>query len=463
MSVDEICGLEHLHQHTEFSLLDGFATPEELAERATKINQKYICISDHGMMGAVPRQIRACEEHKREPIFAVELYVNPNQPCLSEGKDMSAILADMSDLERKKMRTSYHLLAIAYNDIGFINLVKLSSWGWTNGFYYKPRVNHEQLMAHKEGIIFTSCCYMSEIGQAFEEGGEEAGFAMIEKYMAMFGENFRLEIMLLDFVKQKPYDAFILKAHAKYGIPVILTQDVHYCNPEDSHFQRLMLMVQTKKTLKQIQEKRAMDETADLFELQDSNLWMKSEEEVNDKWKKDYRDIIDLDLFKQAKRNTVAICEKAKGVKFDRSNKLPKIPNANEVLKEHILAGTKIRNIPRRSVYLNRIKEEYELICRKDFASYFLIQKMMTDEARRISPEIIGYGKGWEATGPGRGSGVGSLVNYLLGITDVDPVKHDLLFSRFMSPARGGRQIRLRRRKDTCPLTSNLLQSTDRE
>lgn len=402
MSFEEICGFEHLHQHTEFSLLDGFAKPEELAERAVNINQKYLCISDHGMMGAIPRQIRTCEENNLSPIFAVELYVNPNQPDIQK-VDMTDMVAELPDFERKAMKKSCHLLAIAYNDVGFINLVKLSSWGYTNGFYYKPRVNHEQLLLNKEGIIFTSCCYMSEIGQAFDQGGEEAGFAMIEKYMAMFGEYFYLEIMLLDFHKQKPYDAFILKAHNKYHIPIICTNDCHYCYPEDSHYQRLMLMVQTKRTLKDIEQKLAEDATADLFELQDQNLWMKSEAELNDKWNKDYQDIIDLDLFKQAKRNTVSICEKAKGVTFDRSNKLPKLPNANEVLKEYIVQGIKIRNIPNRKVYSDRIKEEYELICRKDFASYFLIQKMMTDEARRVCPEILGWGSGWEATGPGRG------------------------------------------------------------
>jgi DNA polymerase III alpha subunit len=187
------------------------------------------------------------------------------------------------------------------------------------------------------------------------------------------------------------------------------------------------------------------EETADLFELQDTNLWMKSEEELNEKWLASYSDVIPLELFEEAKRNTVRIAERARGVKLDRSVKLPYIEDAEGKLLEFILAGFKRRRLPKGDpVYLGRIKEEYDLICSKGFASYFVIQKMMTDEARRISKELLGYGDGSEAVGPGRGSAVGALTCYCLGITDVNPIEHDLLFSRFLSPARGGKQMKIR-------------------
>lgn len=394
----------------------------------------------------MPRQIQACEENKIEPIFACELYVNPDQPELSAGESMSKYTEDLSPEDRKRLSKSCHLLAIAYSQKGYSNLVNLSSLAWTKGFYYKPRVNHESLMKHKEGLIFTSCCYNSEIGQAFERGGEESGFEMVEKYIEMFGkDHFYLEFMLLDFNKQKPYNKFIIKAHDKYDLPLIVTNDCHYCLKEDSRMQRLMLMVQTRKTLKEIQEKLEREETADLFELQDANLWMKSEEELNQKWQDDYSDVIPFELFQQAKINTVKIAERAKGVKLDRSIKLPYIENAEEKLLEAISIGFKKRMLPRNDKrYIQRVKEEYDLICKKGFASYFIIQKMMTDEARRISKKLLGYGDGSEAVGPGRGSAVGSLTCYCLGITDVNPIEHDLLFSRFLSPARGGKQMKLR-------------------
>ena len=401
------------------------------------------------MLGAVPRQIKACDKINDKmgkdtlsPIFAVELYVNSMQPE-STGLDfMQRFMGDLDETQKKHCKASAHLLAIAYNETGYKNLVRLSSWAWTKGFYHRPRVNYEQLLQHKEGLYFTSCCYNSEVGRAFDKGGEDAAFAMIEKYIEMFGkEHYLLEIMLLDFEKQKPYDAFIIKAKEKYGLKIILTNDCHYCQAEDSHFQRLMLMVQTGRTLDEIKSALAEDQIKDFFELQDSNLWMKSEEELNSKWDKDYRDIIPYDIFCEAKRTTVEICNKAKGVNLDRSLKLPVLPDADERLKEEVMKGFALRGLPKNREYLDRIKEEYSLITRKGFASYFLIQKMMTDEARRVCKDLLGWGDGSQAVGPGRGSCVGALTCYCLGITSVDPIYEGLLFSRFMSEARGGRGI----------------------
>ena len=203
-------------------------------------------------------------------------------------------------------------------------------------------------------------------------------------------------------------------------------------------------MIQGNKTVNYIKKAEEQGTVGEMFELQDKNLWMKSEDELNEKWESDYSDVIDYDLFKQAKRTTVDVCNKAKGVELDRSIKLPQIPDANEKLMEAIIIGFESRNLPKTNKYLSRIKEEYELICKKEFSSYFLIQKMMTDEARRMCPKLLGWGDGSEAVGAGRGSAVGSLICYCLYITDVDPVHHDLLFSRFMSEARGGKSMKLR-------------------
>jgi len=400
---NEIVGFEHLHLHTDFSVLDGYGMVEEYAKRAPEINQQYLCISDHGALGSIPRQIKACEKNGIKPIFACELYLNQMQPEVKPGEVMANYTSTLDPAEKKKLNKSYHLLGIAYNQTGYSNLVKLSSWGWTRGFYRKPRVNYEMLEKHKEGIIFTSCCYMSEVGQAFENHGEDAAFDVIEKYMAMFGDKFYLEFMLLDFVKQKPYDIFIIKAHQKYNIPLIVTNDCHYCKKEDSRMQRLMLMVQTRKTISQIERAIEDDATADFFELQDQNLWQKSEEELNAKWLSDYSDVIDFEIFTQAKLNTIEVCKLASGVELDRSIKLPELEDDNERLKEAVLEGFGIRRLPKTREYLDRIKDELELIFKKNFSSYFLIQKMMTDEGRRVCPEIMGFGDGSEGVGPGRG------------------------------------------------------------
>lgn len=426
-------------------MLDGFGVVEEYAKRAPQINQRFLCVSDHGAQGAVPRQIKACEDNGISPIFACELYLNPWQVALHGDSARKEHLASLNEEEKLRLRKNYHLLAIAYNETGYANLVRLSSWGYINGWGgrpARPRVNYEQLMKHKEGIIFTSCCYASEIGVTFDTLGEDAAMDKVASYIKMFGDNFRLEIMLLDFYKQKPYDRFILKAHERFGVPLIVTNDCHYCNAEDSKYQRYTLMVQTGRTIAEIEKLQA--EGADLFELQDQQLWMKSEDELNAKWAQDYSDAIDYELFKEAKRETVRICEKAQGVKLDRTNKLPEIPDAEEMFKQAVIEGAMRRRIPQTLEYQKRLQEEYDLICRKGFASYFLIQKQMTDEARRVCPQILGWGDGSEAVGPGRGSAVGSLSCYCLGITDVDPIKHNLLFSRFLSESRGGKAMRVR-------------------
>ena len=205
-------------------------------------------------------------------------------------------------------------------------------------------------------------------------------------------------------------------------------------------------MIQTGRTLPEINKmiESNDDAVSDLFELQDSNLWMKTEEELNVMWSEKYSDVIPQEIFEEAKKTTVDICQMAKGVELDRKLKFPKITDEEIKLKEEILKGVKFRNIPKNKKYASRIEEEYELICRKGFASYFLIIKKMTDEARRICPQLLGWGDGREAVGCGRGSAAGSLVLYLLSVTDIDPIKEDLLFSRFLSDARGGKQLNLK-------------------
>lgn len=415
-------GFEHLHRHSDFSLLDGFATVEEYAQRMVEINQKYLCITDHGVLGAVPQQVKCADRYDLYPIFGIEFYINPLQPKVETRAESAKFYAQLGPTggkertpEQNIFRTSYHLLAIAYNEVGYSNLVALSSWAWRHGFYYKPRINHEILKQHSEGIIFTSGCGNSEIARAFFAGGDEAGFKKLEEYLELVGRNnFYLELMMLDWKLQRDYDKFLQRAHDKYGLPVIITQDCHYCRKEHSHNQRLMLMQQKKITIKEVEKMVAQGQDDDIFVLQDTQLWLKSEEEMDQMWEEKYSDVIDYDIYVQAKENVIRICQQAQGVQLDRDIKLPVIENADEKLWEEIVKGMKQR-CPNEKVYWNRVKSEYDLIRRKGFSSYFLIQKEMVDEARRVGPKILGYGDGSECVGPGRGCVSAGTLIYING------------------------------------------------
>lgn len=438
-----VTGFAHLHAHSEFSLLDGVSKVKEMCKRLKEVGQEYLVISDHGTMGAVPQQIAQAEKHGLHPIFGCELYINPMQPEVSCRAESAAFRKELSPEDQKRFDKSNHLVALAYNLQGYSNLVHLTSWAWIHGFYRKPRINHDVLEKYKDGLIFSSACANSEIATALFTKGEEAAFEVVRHYKEMLGEFFYLELMMLDFKDQKPYDIFLIKAHLKFGIPLVLTQDAHYSWARQADTQKHMIMQQTHRTLAEL-DALAQAEGADLFELQDRNLWLKSEDELNAFWEEKYQDIIPYELFMAAKQNTVKICEMAKGVQLDRTLKLPRLPNDNQELWGSVWEGFSARACPDNKEYRDRIQEEYNLICEKEFSSYFLIQKMMVDEARRKGPELLGFGDGSECVGPGRGSVCGSLIAYCLGLHDVDPIIHDLRFSRFLSPARGGKQMKIR-------------------
>lgn len=435
---------------SDYSLLDGLGTCSEYATRAKELGNKYLTISDHGVLSAVPILIRESEKRGLKYVIASELYYCAIQPEIHSLADMKRFMKDLNEDELRGVKQAgAHVLAIAYNEEGYKNLVKLTSYGWVKGFYKRPRVNKEQLVKHKEGIIFTSCCYASPVGKAWDFGlqtspeyAEELALKAIEEQVSIFGrENYYLEMILLDFPKQKPYNKFLVKASQLLNLKMSISCDTHYCRREDSKIQQLMLMIQTGRTIQEIEQLKREEEARDLFELQDTNLWMKSEEEINEKYIQDYQDIIPLEVFQEAKRNTVRICEKAGNVKLDRSLKLPIIESADEKLWDEMLKGFKKRGLPKTRQYSDRMKEEYNIIWRKGFSSYFLIQRQMVQEARRVVKRFLGWEDPSSAVGFGRGSASSSLTCYLLEITEIDPIKEGLLFSRFMSESRGGRNI----------------------
>jgi DNA polymerase-3 subunit alpha len=445
-------GVEHIHTHSHYSLLDGIGTIEEHAERRKEINQRFLCITDHGVMGAIPDQIKEGEAKGLHPLFGCELYTNRLQPEVEYRAQSAEFRKDLSEADQKKFDRSPHLVAVAETDEGYSNLVRMSSWAWMHGFYRKPRINYDILRKYHEGIVFTTACAASQTAVAFFDHGEEAAYAELEELISIIGKNhLYLEINMLDFEPQKPYNQFMIKCHYKYGLPLYLAQDAHYAKKEHALLQQLALLGQTKRTLADINAMIASGEAGDIFELQDKNLYIKSEHELDEMYDLKYKDIIPYDLYVMAKENSVRIAERCKGVQIDREVKLPQFPEAEAKLWEETERGFKLRGCPDNSLYHERIKEEYDLICEKGFASYFLIEKEMLDVARVEGAKILGFGSPADIVGPGRGSVCGSLLAYCLRIHDVEPIIHDLRFSRFLSPARGGKQQRIRHTQKPVP------------
>ena len=430
-------GFEHMHTHSHWSILDGFQTISEGCEAAKKIGSTTFALTDHGSLSGYPELLRETKKFNLSPIFGCEFYYQPNHPSSKSDFDV------MNAEDRKKIKKSYHLIGIAKNEKGYKNLIKLSSWSHLVGKYFKPRLNKEILKTYQDNIAWSSCCCSSEMGVALlQEENEDKAEQLVKEYKEML-DDFRMEIMLIDYKLQPDYNKFILKMSDKYGIPVHLTNDVHYATQDCSQYQRKMIMINTRSTIASVEEKLAEDPESDIFELQDSTLFMRSELELNAAWQNKHS-YIDFDLFQQSKTNAVKLANDCRGVKIDSTPKLPVIENAEEKLAEALQDGLRMRGVAKSRKYLYRLREEYDLICRKGFCSYFMTLVKIMDEAKRMTPQILGYGSPFDAIIPGRGSGVGSLCLYVLGITDVDPIKHDLLFSRFLSENRGGKSLKLK-------------------
>lgn len=404
----------HLHLHTDYSLLDGFGMVEEYVNKCIEFEMEYFCVTDHGMGAAIPRQIEVCKEKNIIPIFGSELYVNNFHHLVPQ-------FSDLDDDMKLKVRKNNHLLIIAKNNIGYNNLINLISSGWIDGFYYRPRVSFEKIKDNHEGLICTTACIGSEFNRMiFDENYKDLD-VLIKNYKDVFGDDFYWELELHDMKEQKLANKIGLKIAEKYNIQLIVTNDVHYCEADDAENQNLMINLD-----------RYSSSSNKNFDFHTDQLWFKSENEMDESWDKFHKDIIPFDLYTEAKNNTIKICKSCL-VDVDTSPKFPQIDNDKELLLKYCMEGMKKRNLINDNIYKERLKREYKLICDKGYESYFLIVKNVVDFCKKNN----------HAVGPGRGSAAGSLLSYLLGITQVDPIKHGLIFERFLNPARGGKFAKL--------------------
>jgi len=387
----------HLHVHTEYSLLDGLAQIEKLLDAAAEKGFSQIAITDHGVMYGVVKFFKAAKERGIKPIIGCEVYVAQRR---------------MQDKEPGKDQNQYHLVLLAENQEGYKNLVRLVSEAFIDGFYYKPRVDRELLSKYSRGLIALSACLAGEIPTLILNDDYDGAKRKALEYKEIFGErNFFLELQDHGLPEQKIVNEALFRLSEETGIPLVATNDVHYIEREDAPVHDVLLCIQTGKTLQ--------DE--DRLRFPTDNFYLKTSEEMEQ-------------IFGSAGnclKNSVEIANRC-SVEFDfKTMHLPhyQVPEGFTLdsYLEHLCWERLKQRYPNPSEeVIKRLKHELQIISQMGFSGYFLIVQDLVQFAKKRKIPV----------GPGRGSAAGSIVAYILGITNIDPLKYDLLFERFLNPER---------------------------
>lgn len=394
----------HLHLHSEYSLLDGACRVRDIAKRAKECGHSAVALTDHGVMYGAVAFWRACMAEGIKPIIGCEVYVAPRSRFSKSVQDAHP----------------NHLVLLCKNEIGYQNLIALVSRGFTEGFYSKPRVDTELLREHAEGLIALSGCLAGRIPQLLLGGDVEGAEKTALEYADIFGkDNFYIEIQDHGLAEQKQVLPMLASLAQKCSLPLVATNDCHYLLRSDAETQAVLMCIQTNSRL---DDGRPLGFETDEFYYKDTDEMKML-----------------LGAYEGAIENTVKIAEQC-NFSFDFSkNHLPKFPcpaGTNAVshlrdlsekgLSRLMASGGVALDRYGSSAYRERMAYELSVIEKMGYADYFLIVQDYVNFAKSRSIPV----------GPGRGSGAGSLVAYCLGITDVDPLRFDLLFERFLNPER---------------------------
>ncbi|MGB9839020.1 DNA polymerase III subunit alpha [Thermovenabulum sp.] len=392
-----ILGFVHLHLHTNYSLLDGACSIEKLVEELNKREMKAAAITDHGVMYGVIDFYKAMKKEGLKPIIGCEVYLAKRR---------------LNDKEPGKDDEQYHLVLLAKDNEGYKNLVKLTSIAFIDGFYYKPRIDKELLKKYSKGLIGLSACLAGEIPSKILEGDYDEAKKIALEYLDIFGKgNFYLELQDHKILEQKKVNQALYNLSKETGIPLVATNDVHYISKEDYEIHDALLCIQTGKTIK--------DE--DRLKFPTDEFYLKTETEM----KRLFFEV------PEALENTIKISEMCNvEIEFNRiylpDFKVPEGYTHDSYLEKLCQDGLLKRYKSISPAIKERLKYELEVIKKMGYSAYFLIVWDYVNYARKNQIMV----------GPGRGSAAGSLVAYCLGITDIDPLKYNLLFERFLNPER---------------------------
>jgi len=399
----------HLHCHTQYSLLDGACEIGTMMRKAAADGQKGVALTDHGNMFGAFKFVAEAEKAGVKPIIGCEFYMVKDRHIKSFAKSKG---------EKDKR---YHQLLLAKNRKGYENLCKLCSLGFIEGLYSKfPRIDKELLLKYHEGLIATSCCIGAEIPQAIIHQGEEEAEKLLKWWIDLFGDDFYIELQRhrglenIDGlgISQEDVNQILLKFARKYNLKLIATNDAHYIDEEDSLPHDLLLCINTNSLV--ADEKR--------FRFSSSDFYFKSQKEMN---------VLFHDV-PEAIDNTMEIYDKIEPLTLARDVLLPNFPipegftSQDDYLRHLTYEGAKRRYGTITPPIAERLDFELDVIKKSGYPGYFLIVQDFTTVALKMGVSV----------GPGRGSAAGSAVAYCINITNVDPIKYDLLFERFLNPER---------------------------
>ncbi|MBL0082704.1 MAG: DNA polymerase III subunit alpha [Saprospiraceae bacterium] len=399
----------HLHCHTQYSLLDGASDITALMEKAVKDGQQAIALTDHGNMFGAFKFVKAANKKGIKPIVGCEFYMVENRWQKSFEKS------------KGQRDERFHQLLLAKNEVGYRNLSKLCSLGFIEGMYGKfPRIDKELLLKHHEGLIATSCCRGAEIPQAIASGNTEKAEKLLKWWLDLLGEDYYIELQRhrgidrIDgsLMSQEDVNQVLLQLAKKYNVKTIVTNDVHYVEEEDAAPHDVLLCVNTGSLLSE--ESR--------FKFPSSDFYLKTKAEINQL----FGDV------PHAIENTMEIASKVESLKLSRDVLLPAFPLPKEFLSQddylrHLtFEGARKKYGTITKEIEDRLNFELDTIGKSGYPGYFLIVQDFTTSAREMGVSV----------GPGRGSAAGSAVAYSLGITNIDPIRYDLLFERFLNPER---------------------------
>jgi len=508
-----------LHVHSDYSFLDSIAKITDLTAKARSLGMPGLALTDHGNICGWLKFYEACRDKKAgaplKPIFGMEAYVaddallpskienrieeleqliassmgslfdwagdpdgyeatdedeevGDNQPT-----DWHRHLQNLLDVDKQnsfegkqqieklkeyknKLKKSNHLILLAKNRKGYDNIIKLSSYGFQNGLFYKPRIDMKVLEQYKDGIIVLSACLGGQISSSILKDDMERAEYYVKEYKRIFGEDFYLELQLHEIEEQKKANKGLIELMKKYKVQPIITQDVHYVEKEDIELHEIVVKLrkgQKESTKEETDLQKAESEAeAKADDAEDSDgyfytsrgLYFKTYDELVESWKSEH-DYIHEKIFNKAIDNTMVVFNKVESFPV-RSEKplLPEFDTKGLTPRQFILdlikKGAKEKLADKigddkalKAKYEARMIEELDTICELNFEQYFLIVW-----------DIMNWCKEHDVlTGPGRGSAAGSLIAYLLGITHLDPIEHDLLFSRFINKSRSGAKYKM--------------------